>query len=155
MRRYRVLAACLLVLTLAACGSPNAGSRNREMGADGVSAPAPKNLGVNAYLWRASLDTLSFLPLVSVDPFGGVIISDWYAPPTSPAERLKITVHIMDRTLGADGLKVSVFRQVRRGADWQDAETNPDTARRLEDAILTRARELRLATHDGQGLRNG
>jgi hypothetical protein len=125
------------------------------MGTDGVSAPAPKALGVNAYLWHASLDTLSFLPLLLVDPFGGVIISDWYAPPTSPGERLKVTVHIMDRTLGADGLKVAVFRQVRHSADWQYAETNPETARKLEDAILTRARELRLATPDGRGLRSG
>ena len=117
------------------------------MGADGVSATAPRILGVNAYLWHASLDTLSFLPLASVDPFGGVIISGWYVPPASPDERMKITVHVMDRALSADGVKVRVFRQERNGADWQYAATNPDTARKLEDTILTRARELRQAAH--------
>jgi hypothetical protein len=101
---------------------------------------------VNSYLWHASLDTLSFLPLVSADPFGGVIISEWYVAPTSPDERLKVTVYIMDRALRADGLKVVVFRQTRNGTAWQDAQPSPDTAHKLEDSILTRARELRLAT---------
>ena len=99
-----------MVLTLAGCGSPSSRSVDREMGSDGVSVTA-RTLGVNAYLWHASLDTLSFLPLASVDPFGGVIISDWYVPPASPGERMKITVHVMDRALNADGVKVRVFRQ--------------------------------------------
>jgi hypothetical protein len=103
-------------------------------------------LGVNSYLWHASLDTLSFLPLVSADPFGGVIISDWYVAPTSPDERLKVTIYIMDRSLRADGLKVVVFRQTRNGATWGDAAPSADTAHKLEDSILTRARELRLAS---------
>jgi len=101
---------------------------------------------VNSYLWHASLDTLSFLPLLSADPFGGVIISEWYVAPTSPDERLKVTIYIMDRALRADALKVVVFRQVRNGTIWQDATASPDTAHKLEDSILTRARELRLAT---------
>jgi uncharacterized protein DUF3576 len=103
-------------------------------------------LGVNSYLWHATLDTLSFLPLTSADPFGGVIISEWYVAPTSPDERLKVTIYIMDRALRADALKVVVFRQVRNGTIWQDATASPDTAHKLEDSILTRARELRLAT---------
>jgi hypothetical protein len=143
MRNSRILPVCLMVLMLAGCGSPSR-SGNREMIADGVSAKAPRILGVNAYLWQAALDTLSFLPLASVDPFGGVIISDWYLPPASPGERIKVTVHVMDRALSADGLKVTVFRQERKGADWQYAPAHPDTARQLEDSILTRARELRL-----------
>ena len=103
-------------------------------------------LGVNSFLWHASLDTLRFLPLASADPFGGVIISEWYVAPASPNERLKVTVYIMDRTLRADGLKVVVFRQVRQGNVWADAQPSPDTAHKLEDSILTRARELRLAS---------
>ena len=111
-----------------------------------ASGSSRMTLGVNSFLWHASLDTLSFLPLQSADPFGGVIISDWYVAPTAPDERLKVTVYIMDRALRADGLKVVVFRQVRNGSGWTDAQASPDTAHKLEDAILTRARELRLAT---------
>jgi hypothetical protein len=103
-------------------------------------------LGVNSYLWHAALDTMAFMPLSSADPFGGVIITDWYVAPNSPDERLKVTVYIMDRALRADGLKVVVFRQTRNGTVWADAAASPDTAHKLEDAILTRARELRLAT---------
>jgi hypothetical protein len=103
-------------------------------------------IGVNGFLWRASLDTLSFLPLSSADPFGGVIITDWYAPPESPAERFKVTVYILGRELRADAVRVAVFRQKREaGNEWQDATTGTSTSTSLEDAILTRARELRIA----------
>jgi hypothetical protein len=111
-----------------------------------ASGSSRVTLGVNSYLWHASLDTLSFLPLTSADPFGGVIISEWYVAPSSPNERLKVTVYIMDRALRADGLKVVVFRQTRSTAGWADATPSPETAHKLEDSILTRARELRLAT---------
>jgi hypothetical protein len=101
-------------------------------------------IGVNAYLWRASLDTLSFLPLVSADPFGGTIITDWYAPPESPNERFKMSVYITDRDLHADGIHVSVFRQTRIDANsWADAPVAAKTPVEVENAILTRARELR------------
>jgi len=103
-------------------------------------------IGVNGYLWRASLDTLAFMPLQSVDPFGGVIITDWYAAPQAPEERFKMNVYILDRRLRADGVKVAVFRQERRASQWVDAVVNPDTAIRLENAILKRARELRIDT---------
>jgi hypothetical protein len=146
----RVLPAllCALVLApaLAGCGG-NDGSKEMDTGTSNIaSGNSRMTLGVNAYLWHASLDTLSFLPLVSADPFGGVIISEWYVAPTSPDERLKVTVYIMDRALRADALKVVVFRQTRNGTLWQDAAPSPDTAHKLEDSILTRARELRLAT---------
>ena len=101
-------------------------------------------IGVNAYLWRASLDTLSFLPLASADPFGGTIITDWYAPPESPNERFKMSVYITDRDLHADGVHVSVFRQTRIDANsWADAPVAAKTQIEVENAILTRARELR------------
>ena len=103
-------------------------------------------IGVNAYLWRASLDTLSFLPLVSADPFGGTIITDWYAPPESPNERFKMSVYITDRDLHADGVHASVFRQTRLdAANWTDAPVAAKTQVEIENAILTRARELRAA----------
>jgi len=102
-------------------------------------------IAVNGYLWRASLDTMSFMPLTSADPFGGVIVTDWYVPPESQNERFKVQVYILDRQLRADGLRVTVFRQVRSGTDrWIDAEVKPETPAELENAILTRARQLRI-----------
>jgi hypothetical protein len=103
-------------------------------------------LGVNSYLWHATLDTLAFMPLASADPYGGVIITDWYSAPSNLNERMKITIYILDRRLRADGLKVAVFRQTRSNEGWVDATVNPQTASKLEDAILTRARELRIAS---------
>ena len=108
--------------------------------------PGMPQLGVNSYLWRATLDTLNFMPLASADPVGGVIISDWYAAPEKPDERVKVNVYILDKRLRADALRVSVFRQVRNAGGWADAQVNPDTGVKLENAILSRARELRLST---------
>ncbi|WP_341912616.1 DUF3576 domain-containing protein [Ferrovibrio terrae] len=101
-------------------------------------------IGVNSFLWRATLDTVSFMPLVSADPFGGVIITDWYTPPQTPGERFKVTVYILDRALRADGLRVAVFRQVRQGDNWADQAAAPNTAISMENAILQRAREFRM-----------
>lgn len=100
-------------------------------------------VGVNSLLWRASLDTVSFMPLVSADPFGGVIITDWYTPPATPGERFKINVYILGRALRADGIRASVFRQQDMGGQWVDAPVALNTATDLENAILTRARQLR------------
>jgi len=102
-------------------------------------------IAVNGYLWRASLDTMSFMPLSSADPFGGVIVTDWYVTPESPNERFKVQIYILDRQLRADGLRVSVFRQVRdANGEWTTAPVKPETAPQLENAILTRARQLRI-----------
>lgn len=101
-------------------------------------------IGVNSHLWRASLDTISFMPLSSADPFGGVIITDWYAPPDTPNERFKMTIFILARTLRADGLRVAVFRQEQRDQGvWVDSSINPATVSSLENKILERARQLR------------
>lgn len=102
-------------------------------------------IGVNAFLWRASLDTIDFIPLASADPFGGVIITEWYRPPESEDERFKLNVYITDTQLRADALSVSVFREVRDGAgEWRNAAVDDTTAVELENTILTRARELRI-----------
>ena len=112
---------------------------------------AAPNLGVNSYLWRASMETLDFMPLDQVDPFGGVIITDWYANPSAPTERFKATVYILDTNLRADGLKVSIFKQTQTvGGGWKDATVDADTARQIENSILTRARELFIATEDAR-----
>jgi hypothetical protein len=108
-------------------------------------------IGVNFYLWRAALDTISFLPLASADPFGGVIITDWYSPPQSAGERFKLTVYILSRALRADGLRVAVFRQHRDASgSWLDDAVDADAAVAIEDAILTRARQMRIAASDAQ-----
>ena len=120
------------------------------LGVGKKSSPAPvAGIGVNSYLWRASLDTLAFMPLASADPYGGVIITDWYSDPQIPTERFKATVYILDTRLRADGLNVTVFKQVNNGTDWVDAEPSPQTPEDIENAILTRARQLRLANVNG------
>ena len=103
-------------------------------------------VGVNSLLWRASLDTISFMPLVSADPFGGVIITDWYTPPQTPNERFKVNIYILGRALRADGVRASVFRQTDQGGGtWTDAPVALNTSTDLENAILTRARQLRMS----------
>lgn len=100
-------------------------------------------IGVNAHLWRATLDALSFMPLKSADPFGGVILTDWYTNPEVPNERIKVDIAILDTQLRADGLRVSVFRQVLKGQSWTDMPQDATMAQALEDTILTKARNLR------------
>jgi hypothetical protein len=107
-------------------------------------------IGVNAYLWRGALDTLSFMPLASADPFGGVIITDWYQPPASPGERFKATAYILGRQLRSDAVRVSLFRQVIKGSTWVDAEVAPQTTTDIENKVLARARELRAAVAAAQ-----
>ncbi len=166
--RLRLCLAIVACVALAACGggtpATTTGSFDDRINEEGgllfgtpvwliggpderaAQAGSGGGIGVNAFLWRASLDTIDFMPLTSADPFGGVIITDWYAPPNAPDERLKVNVFIMDTTLRADALKASVFRQTRRNdGSWQDAPVESGTARQLEDTILTRARELRIA----------
>lgn len=136
-------------------GKPTYEKKESLVGPDGVDLfslgrAKEQNTGgsgvaVNAFLWRASLDTLSFMPLSSADPFGGVIISDWYSPPQSQGERFKITIYILDRALRSDGVRANVFRQERTGAgQWVDATVEPTLGKDLEDAILTRARQIRI-----------
>jgi hypothetical protein len=138
LRGLSVLAlASLTALPLTACGA------GRGARATAVQAQATQ---VNAYLWRATLDTLAFMPLASADPYGGVVITDWYANPEKPDERFKATVYILDTRLRADGLNVSVFKQTRdSGGGWVDAPLAGQTDTDIENAILTRARQLRLS----------
>ena len=98
---------------------------------------------MNAYLWRGALDTLSFMPLASADPFGGVIITDWYQPPASSGERFKAIAYILGRQLRADGVRVTIFRQVEQNGQWVDAPVSQVTVGEIENKVLARARELR------------
>lgn len=112
-------------------------------------APDQNGLGVNGYLWRAALDTVSFMPIASADPFGGVITTDWYSHENAPNERAKLNIFILDRELRADGVKVTTFRQTRGvNSEWTDAAVTPATATQLEETILTRARQLKLTQRE-------
>ncbi len=113
------------------------GSGKNSSGGDG------SGVGVNSFLWRATLDTISFMPVTSADPFGGVIITDWHASNVSPDERFKMNIYILGRQLRADGVRVSIFRQVLQNQVWRDAKIPQGAAAKIEDAVLTRARQLR------------
>ena len=130
--------ASAIALALAGCGHGG----KRHVRAD-MAASQVTTIGVNSYLWRASLDVLSFMPLVQTDSNGGVIVTDWYSNPNNPGERMKVTVTILDRDLRADALRVAASRQVAQGGGWVDAPVQAATVQRLEDIILTKARDLR------------
>ncbi len=118
--------------------------RHPKAAAEAKVAPSRvTQIGVNAYLWRASLDTVSFMPLAQVDSNGGVIVTDWYINPTAPGERMKLTVSILDQDLRADAVRVAASRQVSQGGQWVDAPVAAQTVQRLEEIILGRARDLR------------
>jgi hypothetical protein len=132
----KLVLACAAIASLTACGG------NQRPTTD-LQASQINAIGVNAYLWRSALDTLSFAPLLSADSAGGVIVTDWYANPTNPDERVKLTVTILDQDLRADALRVAASRQVAQGNGWVDAPVQAATVQKLEDIILTKARDLR------------
>ncbi|WP_447727773.1 DUF3576 domain-containing protein [Sphingomonas koreensis] len=139
--RTAILGSVALSLTapLAACG----GGKERPR-AD-LAASKITTIGVNAYLWRAALDTVSFAPIMQTDSNGGVIVTDWYVNPSLQTERTKLTVAILDQDLRADALRVSAQRQVNRNGQWVDSPVEASTVQKIEDIILTRARDLRRA----------
>lgn len=165
MRKSALAAAALgLCLSFSACAS--LGSKDGATASANTTAPTEDKMdlgslfggkkkassnseqagiGVNAYLWRASLDTISFMPLTSADPWGGVIITDWYANPQTPNEHFKVTIFILDSRLRADALNVSIQKEVLAGDRWVPADVSQQTQLDIENAILTRARELRLS----------
>ncbi|MDX2074172.1 MAG: DUF3576 domain-containing protein [Alphaproteobacteria bacterium] len=164
----RLVSSCFLLLILVACDSDiktePAGkpldredaqreSRGKLTGPGGLfefgggdkESSSGGVIGVNSYLWRATLDTISFMPLTSADPFGGTIITDWYEDPKTPGERFKVTAIILDKTLRADGVRIQLFKQKLTKGSWRDQAVDDKLARALEDTILTRARELKIA----------
>ena len=135
-----VCAALSAPFALASCG----GGKERPK-AD-LAASRITTIGVNSYLWRATLDTLSFMPLVQTDSNGGVVVTDWYANPQTPGERMKVTVSILDQDLRADAVRVAALREVNQTGQWVSAPVAAATTQKLEDIILTRARDLRRAS---------
>jgi Domain of unknown function (DUF3576) len=138
-RRLIFILAIALVTTTAAC------SRNKDKPGRVADLAASKvtTIGINAYLWRAALETVSFMPIVQTDSNGGVIVTDWYVNPNSPGERMKLTVSILDQDLRADALRVAASRQMLTGGQWIEAPVQAATVQKLEDIILTKARDLR------------
>jgi len=121
------------------------GHRGKDRAAPDLAAAKVTTIGVNSYLWRASLDTLSFMPLLQTDSNGGVIVTDWYVNPAAPTERTKVTVTILDQDLRADGVRVAALREINQGGQWVAAPVEAATVQKLEDIILTKARDLRRA----------
>lgn len=137
IRKVLGIGLCLAATaTLAGCGG-------KERAAPEVAASRVTTIGVNSYLWRASLDALQFMPLLQADSAGGVIVTDWYTNPANPGERVKVSVTILDQDLRADALRIGASREVASGGAWTAAPVQAATVQKLEDIILTRARDLR------------
>ena len=141
MNRAKTTAAALMVLALATSGC----SRNRDL-PNQLAPSQVTTLAINSYLWRAAIDTVSFAPLIQANPSSGVIITDWYRNPKAPNERIKLTVSVLDPDLRADALRVSAAKQVYNNGAWYDAAVSAATTQKVEDIILTRARDLRRGT---------
>lgn len=137
-RAGRALLVAAALAGLSACG----GGRDQRPKMDYSSAQVTQ-IGVNSYLWRATLETLAFMPLTQADSAGGVIVTDWYANPGNPNERMKVSVTILDEDLRADAVRVAASRQVLQGGTWVEAAVEAATVQKLEDIILTKARDLR------------
>jgi hypothetical protein len=152
-RLARALALGGLGLGLSACSSgidplgdlfsTGSGESQRQRQPAGIAPSNVTAIGVNSYLWRASLETLSFMPLMQADSSGGVIVTDWYSNPQNPGERVKLSVSILDLDLRADAVRVAATREVQQGGTWVAAPVQAATVQRLEDIILTKARDLR------------
>ena len=144
MTRLQKTAAAVLVLALATAGC----ARNRTL-PNRLAPSRVTTIGVNSYLWRAAVDTVSFAPLLQANAASGVIITDWYTNPRAPGERVKLTVSVLDQDLRADALRVAASRQILQNGTWVDAPVTAATVQKLEDIILTRARDLRRTTVSG------
>ena len=160
---FKILTLAILGMLVASCSSNNATeypeNPNKEtalsiftgkpVGTDiaelGKEKTGPGTMPVNALLWRAALDIASFVPLDDVDTFGGSIVTEWYVPEDQPNRRLKLAVFVVGLELRSDAIQVRAYVQTRDGDDWTNAGRDSALGRKLEDLILTRARELRAA----------
>jgi Domain of unknown function (DUF3576) len=161
LKLFGLVAIATVGLGLGGCASSNTSKNSTASQASAASAQTtPRRaglfsgaarstgeagIGVNAFLWRATLETLNFMPILDTDPFGGTYVTDWHSAAEKPDERFKVQVYILDTRLRADGIAVQVFRQTQGPGGWVDASVDPDTAIQIENAILTRARQIRIA----------
>ncbi len=139
-----VLILCILLL-LNNCSRLNPFSKKMDTETSEI-VNSQISMAVNAFLWRASLDTVSFIPVNTADPIGGFISTDWYLDPENTSERIKLNIYVKDRRLRADAISVTVFREIKISEEWVKADVNPDTSRLVEASILTKARELRIGS---------
>jgi hypothetical protein len=130
--------AAIALASLSGCGGKDRPTKTADLAASRVTT-----IGVNSYLWRAALDTLSFMPMAQTDSNGGVLVTDWYVNPAAPNERMKVTVTIIDQDLRADAVRVAASRQTMQGGQWVEAPVQAATVQKLEEIILTKARDLR------------
>ncbi|MCL6730929.1 DUF3576 domain-containing protein [Sphingomonas hankyongi] len=144
MNRLQKVAAALIVVAVAGSGC----AKNRSLPTQ-LAPSRVTNIGVNSYLWRAAIDTVSFAPLLQANVSSGVIITDWYQNPRVPTERVKLTVAVLDADLRADALRVAASRQILQNGAWVDAPVQAATVQKVEEIILTRARDLRRAAIPG------
>ena len=117
------------------------GNTNKEKSVSGFTTVG---MPINPYLWSASLETLSFIPLSSADPFGGTIFTDWYSSESNENERCKINVFIKGAELKTQNLRVSSFCEVFKNNKWVGVGTNSQDNISLENAILNKAKKLKL-----------
>ena len=148
-RVFKIGLAAACIVTLAGCQSLFGGSSRDSSRRVDIAARQTTTIGVNAYLWRAALETLSYATLAQSDSNGGVIVTEWYANPSNPAERVKVTATILDSDLRADALRVTASREVLQNGQWLAAPVAAATVQRLEEIILTRARDLRRTAISG------
>jgi len=161
----RILISATLILLAACSGAPQGEAdytKNRDQieeervgkltGEDGIvlfggrKKSSGDGINVNSYLWRATLDTIYFMPLVSADPFGGVILSDWYQLNPKSNERIKLNIYILGSELRSDAIRVSVFKQKNDSGKWVDIKDNDAFGEEIENKILLRAREIKVAS---------
>ncbi len=140
-----LLVTCAAALALGGCGA----RKEKPQRIADLAASKVTTIGVNAYLWRAALDTLAFMPIAQADSNGGVLVTDWYGNPGNPADRMRVTVAILDQDLRADAVRVSAARQVNQGGQWVDAPVAAATVQKLEEIILAKARDLRQSANAG------
>jgi hypothetical protein len=131
-------------LAVAGCGK-----KDRAQSAGALAPARIATIGVNSYLWAASLETIAFMPIATVDSNGGVIVTDWYANPQVPNERVKVTIAILDTQLRADAIRVSASRQTLAASGWVEATVRAGTVQKLEETILGKARDMRRAQMGG------
>ena len=150
MRRgFRFALVLMAAASLAACAHHS--SRDRiKVKETQLAPPRITTIGTNAYLWRAALDTLSFMTIAQTDSNGGVIVTEWYVNPAVPNERMKVSAAILDQDLRADALRVSASRQINQNGQWVDAPVAAGTNQKLEEIILQKARDLRRTTSIGR-----
>ena len=111
---------------------------SQESSTSNISMP------VNVYLWRGALETINFMPLSSTDPIGGTIITDWYSTSENQSERCKLNIFISGKSLNTENLKVTSFCQEFNNQIWVNKKTEKENNKKIENAILNRAKKLRL-----------